>query len=141
MLLGPVLPGAGDGPRCWLAADGLRSRPVPRGPLAAARGARADEASASSAWVRSPGCGRETSLARIAADRVIFMAMAASPASVACRASTAWVVLARVGGQKIMGHQGAGSQENAADTAASRPGRSSATWPARASTAREVPPR
>jgi len=85
VLLAFALLGAGDGPRCWLAADGLRSRPVPRGPPAPARGARADAASASSAWVRSPGCGRETSLARMAADRVIFMAMAASPASVACR--------------------------------------------------------
>src|SRR4030095_5421133 len=56
---------------------------------AGARVARAAAASASSAWTRSPGCGRETSLARMAADRVIFMAMAASPASVACRARTA----------------------------------------------------
>src|SRR5689334_17202248 len=87
LLPAPGLPGARDGAGDGLAADGTRSRPLPRVPPAGTRGARADAASASSAWTRSPGCGREISLARMAADSVIFIAMAASPVSVARLAS------------------------------------------------------
>ena len=44
-------------------------------------------------------------------------------------------------GQKIVGHQGAGSQDSAADSAASAPPRTSVASPAWASTPSDVPPR
>ncbi len=70
------------------------------------------------------GAGRDTSRARIAALSVIFMA--------ATRTSLR---------QKICGHQGAGSQDMAADRVGRVPGRSSLTSPAAASTPSRVPPR
>jgi hypothetical protein len=46
-----------------------------------------------------------------------------------------------LGGQKIMGHHGAGSHDIAVESAASAPGRSSLTSPAAASAPSRVPPR
>ena len=80
--------------------------------------------SRAAAAARCSGRGRETSLARIAPLSVIFMA--------AMRISL---------GQKITGHQGDGSQDIAADSGASAPGRSSVTSPAAASVPSRVPPR
>ena len=101
------------------------------GVSAAAGEARCSAAVGSSGPAASVSCsgrGRDTSLARIAALRVIFM-----PAMhLVCATGTR---------QKIRGHHGAGSQDMAADSRAMVPGRDWVTRPAAASVPSLVPPR
>jgi hypothetical protein len=145
VLAGAGLAGPGRGPRGGAAGlAGLGGRGVaPRrtggggGPGGGGdtAGHSATSASAFASWC---GCGRDTSRTRIAVSGVSFIpGMTASAASVA-RTSAARSVRP---GQKICAHQGAGSHDIAADSAATAPGRSSVTCPAAASGPSRVPPR
>ena len=114
--------------------------------------------------VSSAAAGRDTSLARMAELIVIFIPAMTLPwparrrrpaphlpsvpdgrAPVAVggvsegRVQTAG--FRRPAAQKIIGAQGAGSQDIAADSSASAPGRCSASWPAAASEPSREPPR
>jgi hypothetical protein len=91
--------------------------------------ARAAGSAPAVASVRCSGRGRDTSLARIAALRLIFMA--AMHPSVRHGRSR----------QKMRGHHGAGSQDMAADSRVTVPGRDCPTRPAAARVPSLVPPR
>ncbi len=90
-------------------------------------------ASASRLWARAScsAWGRDKSLARIAASTVTFMpAIAVLPGP-----------LSAITGQKMVGHQGAGSHESAVESPPSAPARRSAASPAAARAPSLVPPR
>lgn len=103
--------------------------------------------SAAASW---SGRGLDTSLARIAASTVIFMpaitpSTAQSAPDTTLRANRPGSAHRGLGtsprGQKIRGHQGAGSQDRAVERAARAPGVASVARPARASVPSRVPPR
>jgi hypothetical protein len=109
---------------CWAGRAGMRERA--RRWAAAGAGVPGAAWASALAWARasSSGAGLDTSLARIAALMVILMPGIALPAA-----------------QKIIGHQGAGSHDIAADSAAIAP---SVCWlarPAAANSPSLVPPR
>jgi hypothetical protein len=109
-----------------------------------AAGHSATSASAAVSWW---GCGRDTSRTRMAVTGVSFIPGMWPPPSVSHAAGM--VLTPRIGtrrmtraeDQKICGHQGAGSQDMAADSAARAPGRSSVACPAPARAPSLVPPR
>ena len=119
---GEAVPGGAGWP-CrsgWACRSGCRRRA-----WLAASASRLWASTSCSAW------GRDTSLARIAASTVTFMpAIAVLPGP-----------LSATTGQKIAGHQGAGSQESAVESPPSAPARRSAASPAAARAPSLVPPR
>lgn len=141
LVAGPVaVPPVAGPPVAGPRAAGLPCAGLLVAGLPGADAPRAESVSAAelAAPVSSAGNGLETSLARIAASTVIFIpAIGPLPPSVLHPAALRayWCT------QNMTGHQGAGSHDIAADSAATVPGRSSITWPAPARAPSLVPPR